>query len=199
VKTSFSFFHRFLTAIVGLIIGGLVGMLAFYLVMLVVGSDFGLDNVRPGVVLGAAIGSLYSPRLSRNALTRLRMRHLLTVEDTFLIESRGLLVIPAPAVDEVRGPGDIQVELLKPDGSKLSATLTLMSEFLYPPPPVLRWCCMFKSLSRWIFRSARKSGAMKSFSSLVRRRLTSMGNIRLETDLKTRPLRSLVFFRLAER
>jgi hypothetical protein len=76
------------------------------------------------------------------------MRNLLTVEDTFLIESRGLVVIPAPAVDEVRGPGDVQVELLKPDGSKLSATLTLMSEFLYPPPPVLRWCCVFKSLSK---------------------------------------------------
>ena len=56
MKVSLSFFHRFLTAIVGVIIGGLVGMLAFYLVMLVVGSDFGLDNVRPGVVLGAGVG-----------------------------------------------------------------------------------------------------------------------------------------------
>jgi hypothetical protein len=59
VKASLSFFHRFLTAVVGLIIGGLVGMLAFYLVMLVVGSNFGLDNVRPGVVLGAAIGFFF--------------------------------------------------------------------------------------------------------------------------------------------
>jgi hypothetical protein len=59
VKASLSFFHRFLTAVVGLIIGGLVGVLAFYLVMLVVGSNFGLDNVRPGVVLGAAIGFFF--------------------------------------------------------------------------------------------------------------------------------------------
>jgi hypothetical protein len=59
VKASLSFFHRFLTAVVGMIIGGLVGMLAFYLVMLVVGSNFGLDNVRPGVVLGAAIGFFF--------------------------------------------------------------------------------------------------------------------------------------------
>jgi hypothetical protein len=60
-----AFFHRFLTAIFGLIIGGFVGILALYFVMLVVGSDFGLDNVRPGVLLGAAIGfffGLWRPR-----------------------------------------------------------------------------------------------------------------------------------------
>lgn len=72
----------------------------------------------------------------------------MTVQDTFLIAGRGLVVIPAPPVDDVRGPGDIQVELLKPDGSRLSATLTLATEFLYPPPAVLRWGCMFKSLSK---------------------------------------------------
>jgi hypothetical protein len=59
VKPAWFIFHRFLTAIVGLIIGGFVGMLAFYLVMLVVGSEFGLDNVRPGAVLGAAIGVFF--------------------------------------------------------------------------------------------------------------------------------------------
>jgi hypothetical protein len=76
------------------------------------------------------------------------MTRLLTVEDTFLIESRGLVVVPAPPIDEVRGPGDIQVELMKPDGSRLPAMLTLATEFLYPPPAVLQWCSMFKSLSR---------------------------------------------------
>ena len=65
MKASLSLFHRFLTAIVGLMIGGLVGMLALYVAMLGVGSDFGLDNVRPGAVLGAAIGfcfGLWRPR-----------------------------------------------------------------------------------------------------------------------------------------
>ncbi len=60
-----SFFHRLLTAIVGLIIGGLAGMLIFYLIMVVVGSNFGLDNVRPGIVLGAGVGfffGLWRPR-----------------------------------------------------------------------------------------------------------------------------------------
>ncbi len=54
-----SFVHRLLTALVGLIVGGLGGMLAFYVIMLVVGSDFGLENVRPGGLLGAAIGFLF--------------------------------------------------------------------------------------------------------------------------------------------
>jgi len=76
------------------------------------------------------------------------MRLLLTVEDTFLIESRGLVVVPAPPANEVNGPGDIQVDLIRPDGSRLPATLTLATEFLYPPPAVLRWGCMFKSLSK---------------------------------------------------
>ena len=58
MKASFSLFHRFLTAIIGLFIGGLVGMLALYFLMLVIGSDFRLDNVRPGAVLGAVIGFL---------------------------------------------------------------------------------------------------------------------------------------------
>jgi presenilin-like A22 family membrane protease len=58
VNASLSLAHRLLTAIVGLFVGGLVGMFALYLVMLMVGSDFGLDNVRPGAVVGALIGFL---------------------------------------------------------------------------------------------------------------------------------------------
>jgi presenilin-like A22 family membrane protease len=56
MKASSPVFHRCFTAIIGLVIGGLVGMLALYFVMFVVGSDFGLDNVRPGAVVGAFIG-----------------------------------------------------------------------------------------------------------------------------------------------
>ena len=62
---SLSFFHRLLTAIVGFITGGFLGMLVLYLLMVSVGSDFGLDNVRPGVIFGAAIGfffGLWRPR-----------------------------------------------------------------------------------------------------------------------------------------
>ena len=62
MKASFSIFHRCFTAIVGLFFGGLVGMLALYFVMLVSGSDFGLDNVRPGAMFGAVIGFLFGLR-----------------------------------------------------------------------------------------------------------------------------------------
>lgn len=56
MQASFSLFQRFLTAIIGLLLGGFIGMLALYYAMLVVDSDFGMDNVRPGGVIGGVIG-----------------------------------------------------------------------------------------------------------------------------------------------
>jgi ABC-type antimicrobial peptide transport system permease subunit len=56
MKESASLLHRSFSAIVGLLVGGVLGMLVLYLVMLVVGSDFGLDNVRPGFVVGGVLG-----------------------------------------------------------------------------------------------------------------------------------------------
>jgi hypothetical protein len=49
MKESPSILSRLLSAFVGLLTGVLVGMLALYFVMLLVGSDFGLDNVRAGL------------------------------------------------------------------------------------------------------------------------------------------------------
>ena len=43
--------HRTVNAIVGLLIGALLGMLSVRC-MLVAGSNFGLDNVRPGAAFG---------------------------------------------------------------------------------------------------------------------------------------------------
>jgi hypothetical protein len=76
------------------------------------------------------------------------MRRLLTVEDTFMIGGRGLIVVPAPAIEEFRGPGDVPTELRRPDGSVLFATLTLGHQFGSPPPAVRRWSCMFKALGK---------------------------------------------------
>ena len=76
------------------------------------------------------------------------MRRLLTVEDTFLIAGRGLIVVPAPAIKNIRGPGDVLAEVRRPDGSMLSATLTLAHEFLVPPPEVHRWNCTFRGLGK---------------------------------------------------
>jgi hypothetical protein len=76
------------------------------------------------------------------------MKRLLTIEDTFLIKTRGLVVVPAPPLDEVRGPGDLEVELRLPDGSRRVETLSLQHEFLRPTPAVHRWNCAFKSLDK---------------------------------------------------
>jgi len=56
MRESLSLFHRFFTAIVGVLLGGFGGMLSLYSLMLLVGSDFGLDTVRLGIVVGAILG-----------------------------------------------------------------------------------------------------------------------------------------------
>jgi hypothetical protein len=76
------------------------------------------------------------------------MRRLLTVAETFLVTRRGLVVVPAPTIDEVRGPGEVEVELRLPDGTRRVDTLSLHHEFFTPPPSVHRWCCVFKSLDK---------------------------------------------------
>jgi hypothetical protein len=47
---------RCANAFIGLIVGGAVGMLALYFITFLVASDFGLENVRPGAIIGAAVG-----------------------------------------------------------------------------------------------------------------------------------------------
>lgn len=75
-------------------------------------------------------------------------KRLLTVEDTFLIAARGLVVVPAPPVEEVRGPGDLEVQLRLPDGTRRGANLTLTHLFISPTPAIQRWGCMFRSLGK---------------------------------------------------
>ena len=47
---------RIIRAIEGLFAGGMLGILVLYFAMVLAGSDFGLDNVRPGLVVGGVIG-----------------------------------------------------------------------------------------------------------------------------------------------
>jgi hypothetical protein len=62
MKKPSSILSRILTGIVGLLCGGVLGMLALYFLMLLVGSDFGLNNVRPGFIIGGVIGFLIGLR-----------------------------------------------------------------------------------------------------------------------------------------
>ena len=76
------------------------------------------------------------------------MKRLLTVEDTFAITGRGLMVAPMPARDEIRGPGDIDVELRLPDGTRRPARLSVLAEFVHPTPSSPRWALMFADLAK---------------------------------------------------
>jgi len=76
------------------------------------------------------------------------LRRLLTVEDTFAITGRGLMVAPMPALDEVRGPGEVDVELRLPDGTRRAARLSIMAELVTPAPAMRRWACLFEDLGK---------------------------------------------------
>ena len=76
------------------------------------------------------------------------MKRLLTVEDTFAITGRGLMVAPMPALDEIRGPGEIDVELRLPDGTRRSARMSVRVEFVHPTPAIRRWACLFEDLAK---------------------------------------------------
>lgn len=78
------------------------------------------------------------------------MKHkLMTVEDTFQISGRGLVVVPGPRVrDFPKARGSMPVELCKPDGSTAEAVLSVSWMCVDPPPQELRWACIFNSLSK---------------------------------------------------
>ena len=76
------------------------------------------------------------------------MRRLLTVEDTFAVTGRGLMVAPMPALDQVRGPGDVDVELRLPDGTHRAARLSITAELVTPTPAIRRWACLFEDLDK---------------------------------------------------
>jgi hypothetical protein len=62
------------------------------------------------------------------------MRRLLTVEDVFEISGRGTVVVPSVAADS-RWPASVQLELRRPDGTKVDAVGHVRGEYLYRLPP----------------------------------------------------------------
>lgn len=61
---------------------------------------------------------------------------------------RGLVVAPMPALHEVRGPGDVDVELRFPDGTRRTAVMSVVHYFVHPLPAAQRWMCLFASLGK---------------------------------------------------
>ncbi|HEX8210144.1 MAG TPA: hypothetical protein VF584_08145 [Longimicrobium sp.] len=73
---------------------------------------------------------------------------LLTVEESFEVAGRGLIVIPVPIVAAVPGPADLDVELRRPDGSRRDAVLSILHAFGQPPTPEPRRVCLFRGLRK---------------------------------------------------
>lgn len=74
------------------------------------------------------------------------MDKLTTVTDTFQISGWGLVVVPSPFVGSYDGPGERRVELRKPDGSSMEATVHVQYVFPVPTPKVPTWELMFRDL-----------------------------------------------------
>jgi len=68
VKNPLSILWRCLSGIAGLLAGGFFGMAALQLLMLLIGSDFGLSNVRPGFIVGGVIGFLLGVYLPKKRI-----------------------------------------------------------------------------------------------------------------------------------
>lgn len=61
-------------------------------------------------------------------------RHLLTVEETFDVRGRGLIV--APFLDEAEARRErFEIELRKPCGARVRAMAFAQVPFISPPPP----------------------------------------------------------------
>jgi translation elongation factor EF-Tu-like GTPase len=84
----------------------------------------------------------------RLSVAKKMARLLFTVEDTFMIEGRGLVPLPGivPQGDEQFRVGD-PISLKRPDGSEIEWTIGGL-ELLSPPPPQHYVVVLLKGLSK---------------------------------------------------
>jgi hypothetical protein len=73
---------------------------------------------------------------------------ILTVEDSFEITGRGVVVVPGPLEAEYSGPRGFAVRLVLPSGSEQEARLTLEHVFQTPPPTEHRYACLLRGLGK---------------------------------------------------
>ena len=73
---------------------------------------------------------------------------LLTVEDTFLIEGRGVIVTPAIPVPDYSGPQSVSATLRKPDGTETVVQAQLLIPMVSPPPQVYSYLCLLVGLTK---------------------------------------------------
>jgi len=73
---------------------------------------------------------------------------LLTVEDTFLIEGRGVVVMPAIPVSDYFGSSSGSVLLRKQNGDEIIAQALLEIPRVNPPPAVYFYCCLLVGMTK---------------------------------------------------
>jgi hypothetical protein len=90
-----------------------------------------------------------SRRLSRQEPIKIgtRMRKLLTIQDTFEIRGRGLLLVPEVDAAEA-SQRQVLVMLRAPDGTETQAKAFIQIPFSSPRPPVLRACVALLNVAK---------------------------------------------------
>jgi hypothetical protein len=73
---------------------------------------------------------------------------IMTIEDSFQIPGRGLVIVPAPLVSSLHGPANLKVSLHRPNGSKIEVEMLVTHHFLTPAPQEPRWGCILPSLQQ---------------------------------------------------
>jgi hypothetical protein len=102
----------------------------------------------PGSSFLPSAGPVAAEFVAFAPFTKTGMRKLLTVEDTFRIEGRGVIVTPKIPVDGYRGPLSCTVCLRRPDGTERNASAAFDIPFVHPPPPAPYYVCFLVSLTK---------------------------------------------------
>jgi hypothetical protein len=64
------------------------------------------------------------------------------------VSGRGPIVVLGPLQSAFSGPAELAVDLKRPDGSLISATLVVSWLFQSPPAKESRWGCVLKGLEK---------------------------------------------------
>ncbi len=74
---------------------------------------------------------------------------LLTVQHAFHVANRGVMITPGLRPDAVQGPTRVPVELQRPDGVIVAATLVVGAALVSPPPDPeeRRWACVLTGVA----------------------------------------------------
>jgi len=73
---------------------------------------------------------------------------LLTIEDSFLIEGRGVIVTPAIPISDYTGPGQVNAVLRKPNGEETVVQAKLQIPRVNPPPKVYSYLCLLVGVTK---------------------------------------------------